>query len=103
MLYGHPSVSEVAVIGVTHEKWIEAVLAVVVIKRGQSVTEAALLAHCKERLAQFKVPKRVLFVDESPKNPSGKLLKRQLRQVYANALQDLLPGSVPCSGPSPDH
>jgi fatty-acyl-CoA synthase len=85
MLYGHPSVSEVAVIGVTHEKWIEAVLAVVVIKRGQSVTEEALLAHCKERLAQFKVPKRVLFVDELPKNPSGKLLKRQLRQVYANA------------------
>ena len=87
MLYGHPSVSEVAVIGVTHEKWIEAVLAVVVIKQGQSVTEEALLAHCKERLAHFKVPKRVLFVDELPKNPSGKLLKRQLRQVYANALQ----------------
>jgi fatty-acyl-CoA synthase len=84
MLYGHPSVSEAAVIGVPHEKWIEAVLAVVVLKQGQSVTEEVILAHCKERLAHFKVPKRVLFVDKLPKNPSGKLLKRELRQVYAN-------------------
>jgi fatty-acyl-CoA synthase len=87
MLYGHPSVLEAAVIGVPHEKWIEAVLAVVIIKQGHSITEEALLAHCKERLAHFKVPKRVLFVDELPKNPSGKLLKRELRQVYVNALQ----------------
>ena len=87
-LYGHPSVSEVAVIGVPHQKWIEAVLAVVMIKQGHSVTEETLLAHCKAGLAPFKVPKRVLFVDELPKNPSGKLLKRQLRQVYAQALQD---------------
>jgi fatty-acyl-CoA synthase len=84
MLYGHPAVSEAAVIGVPHEKWIEAVLAVVVIKQGHSVTEDALLAHCKGCLAHFKVPKRALFVDKLPKNPSGKLLKRELRQAYAN-------------------
>jgi fatty-acyl-CoA synthase len=83
-LYAHSSVAEVAVVGVPHEKWIEALLAVVVLRQGDSVTEEVLLAHCKERLAQFKVPKRVLFVDQLPKNPSGKLLKRQLRQVYAS-------------------
>jgi fatty-acyl-CoA synthase len=85
-LYTHPSVSEVAVIGVPHEKWIEGVLAVVVLKQGDSVTEEVILTYCKERLASFKVPKRVLFVDKLPKNPSGKLLKRELRQVYAAAL-----------------
>ena len=60
-----------------------------VIKPGHKVSEAAILAHCSERLAQFKVPKRVLFVDKLPKNPSGKLLKRELRQIYANTFQPL--------------
>jgi fatty-acyl-CoA synthase len=84
-LYCHPSVSEAAVVGIPHEKWIEAVLAVVVVKSGQTVTEDLIRAHCKERLAQFKVPKRVVFVEKLPKNPSGKLLKRELRQLYADA------------------
>jgi fatty-acyl-CoA synthase len=83
MLYGHPCVAEVAVIGVPHEKWVEAVLAVIVLKQDQATNEAALLSHCGERLAHFKVPKRVIFVDKLPKNPSGKLLKRELRQLYA--------------------
>jgi fatty-acyl-CoA synthase len=83
MLYGHPSVSEVAVVGVPHERWVEAVLAVVVLKQGHAVGEEVIVAHCKRCLAHFKVPKRVIFVDKLPKNPSGKLLKRELRQAYA--------------------
>ncbi|MDX6703392.1 MAG: fatty-acyl-CoA synthase, partial [Baekduia sp.] len=79
-LYTHPAVAEVAVIGTPHERWIEAITAVVVIR--EPATEEALLAHARERLAAFKLPKAVHFVDELPKNPSGKLLKRELRERF---------------------
>jgi fatty-acyl-CoA synthase len=82
-LYAHPAISEAAVVGVPHERWVEAVVAVVVVKHGQEVGEDVVIAHCKERLAAFKIPKRVVFVDRLPKNPSGKLLKRELRHRYA--------------------
>jgi fatty-acyl-CoA synthase len=82
-LYAIEGVSEVAVIGLPDPVWIEAVTAVVVIKQGHSLTEAGLLAACKERMATFKVPKRIIFTESLPKNPSGKLLKRELRQRYA--------------------
>ena len=82
-LYRMPEVSEVAVIGVPHPLWVEAVLAVVVPKAGTSPDEAAVTAHCKGCLATFKVPKGVVFVDALPKNPSGKLLKRELRQRFS--------------------
>ncbi|MCF8602196.1 AMP-binding protein [Gordonia sp. HY442] len=78
-VYLHPAVAEVAVIGTPDEKWIEAVTAVVVTKDDQSVTEGELIAFVKERIAPFKVPKSVTFVDELPRNQSGKLLKRELR------------------------
>ncbi|WP_072804208.1 fatty acyl-CoA synthetase [Rhodococcoides yunnanense] len=79
-IYTHPSVAEVAVIGTPDEKWIEAVTAVVVLKDGsRTVTEAALIEHVKGLIAPFKVPKSVVFVDELPRNQSGKLLKRALR------------------------
>ncbi len=87
MLYAHPAVAEAAVIGVPHEKWVEAVLAVVVIKQGHTASEEDILAHCKERLASFKAPKRVLLVDKLPKNPSGKVLKRELREAYTNTFK----------------
>ncbi|WP_405926819.1 acyl-CoA synthetase [Streptomyces sp. NBC_00035] len=80
-LYTHEGVAEVAVIGLPDERWIEAVTAVVV-PRGE-VTEAELLAHAREKLAHFKAPKRVLFVDELPRNASGKILKRELRERFA--------------------
>ncbi|MBS0406641.1 MAG: acyl-CoA synthetase [Proteobacteria bacterium] len=83
MIYRLPQVSEVAVIGLPDPKWVEAVTAVVVLKAGQELTEQALIAHCTEHMAAFKAPKRVVFTDALPKNPSGKLLKRQLRQAYA--------------------
>ena len=77
VLYTHPAVVEVAVIGTPDDRWIEAVTAVVVIS--SDVTPAELIAHARKSLAGFKVPKHVHVVDELPRNQSGKLLKRVLR------------------------
>jgi fatty-acyl-CoA synthase len=78
VLYEHPAVAECAVIGLPHERWIEAIAAVVVTR--EETDEATLTAFARERLAAHKVPKSVHFVDELPKNASGKLLKRELRE-----------------------
>ena len=79
-IYTHPGVAEVAVIGTPDEKWIEAITAVVVLRPDAGdVAPETLIAHVKEQIAPFKVPKRVVFVDELPRNQSGKLLKRELR------------------------
>lgn len=78
-LYTHPAVAEVAVIGTPDDRWIEAVTAFVVLRPGAVAEEAELVAHVKGRLAGFKVPKQVRFVEELPRNQSGKLLKRVLR------------------------
>ncbi|WP_405754755.1 MULTISPECIES: fatty acyl-CoA synthetase [unclassified Streptomyces] len=80
VLYTHPGVAEAAVVGLPDERWIEAVTAVVV-PRGE-VTEAELLEYAREKLARFKAPKRVLFVDALPRNASGKILKRELRDRF---------------------
>ncbi|WP_369244110.1 acyl-CoA synthetase [Streptomyces sp. R41] len=85
-LYTHDQVAEVAVIGLPDERWIEAVTAVVV-PRGE-VTETELIAHAREKLAHFKAPKRVLFVDELPRNASGKILKRELRDRFSDSSSD---------------
>ena len=82
-LYRLPQVSEVAVIGVPHPRWVEAVVAVIVIKSGHSLSEPEVLAHSQTILASFKTPKRIVFAEALPKNPSGKLLKRQLRDDHA--------------------
>ena len=79
-----PAVSEVAVIGVPHPHWVEAVVAVVVLKNGQTLAQADVLAHCTSKLAGFKSPKAVVFTEALPKNPSGKLLKRELRQRHVD-------------------
>lgn len=78
-LYTHSAVAEVAVFGVPHSRWIEAVTAAVVLRNGESATAEELITHCRRRLAGFKIPKNVVFVDELPKNASGKVLKRELR------------------------
>jgi len=83
-----PGVSEVAVIGLPHPYWIEAVTAVVVVKAGHDLNEAQVVAFCREQMAHFKVPKAVVFLDSLPKNPSGKLLKRELRTRFAALLKD---------------
>jgi fatty-acyl-CoA synthase len=77
-LYAHPAVAEVAVVGLPHERWIEAITAVVVLQEDAEPPE--LLAFARERLAAHKVPKAVHIADELPKNASGKLLKRELRR-----------------------
>ncbi|MFE9598099.1 acyl-CoA synthetase [Streptomyces hokutonensis] len=79
-LYTHEGVAEVAVIGLPDDRWIEAVTAVVV-PRGE-VTEAQLIDHAREKLAHFKAPKRVVFVEKLPRNASGKILKRELRERF---------------------
>jgi len=82
MLYQHPAVVECAVIGVPHDVWGEAVKAVVVKKEGASITEQELIAFCKERLAGYKSPKSVDFVERLPRNLTGKVLRRVLRELY---------------------
>lgn len=91
VIYGLAQVSEVAVIGLPHPVWIEAVTAVVVLKSNHALISEELRAHCAARLAPFKVPKHILFTDSLPKNPSGKVLKRQLRESYRNLTQDHQP------------
>ncbi|MGN9817479.1 acyl-CoA synthetase [Streptomyces sp. SD11] len=91
-LYTHPEVAEAAVIGLPDERWIEAVTAVVV-PRGE-VTEEELVAHAREELAHFKAPKRVVFVDELPRNASGKILKRELRDRFGEGSPAAGPGDL---------
>jgi fatty-acyl-CoA synthase len=82
VLYRHNGVQEVAVFGLAHPVWVEAVVAAVVSRDGVALTEEDILAHCRKHLAGFKTPKHVFFVDALPKNPSGKLLKRTLRERF---------------------
>jgi fatty-acyl-CoA synthase len=83
VIYAIEGVSEVAVIGLADPRWIEAVTAVIVAKPGCALTEEGVVAACVGRLATFKLPKRVILTDALPKNPTGKLLKRELRLKYA--------------------
>jgi fatty-acyl-CoA synthase len=87
-LYRLEGVAEVAVFGVDHPRWVEAVTAVVVPKEGVELTSEAVLAHSREVLAPYKRPKYVVLVDQLPKNPSGKILKRELRDRHADIARD---------------
>jgi fatty-acyl-CoA synthase len=84
-LYLHPAVAEVAVIGTPHEKWIEAITAVVVFKDGETADIEELTQHCQQHLASFKIPKSFIITEALPKNTAGKLLKRTLREQYNEA------------------
>jgi acyl-CoA synthetase (AMP-forming)/AMP-acid ligase II len=78
----HPAVASCAVIGVPNDQWGELVHAFIVRKPGASVDEAAVIAHCKERIAGYKCPRQVSFIDAMPLSGAGKILKTQLRAPF---------------------
>jgi long-chain acyl-CoA synthetase len=82
VIYGHPAVLECAVIGVPSEKWGEEVKAIVVPRRGMTVTPEEIIGYCQDKMAGYKRPKSVEIWHELPKNPSGKILKREIRERY---------------------
>ena len=82
VLTGHPSILECAVIGLPSEKWGEVPLAIVALAPGKEATADEIIGYCREKLARFKIPKAVEFSDDIPRNPSGKILKRILRERY---------------------
>lgn len=84
VIYLDKRVQEVAVIGLPDPKWVEVVTAAVVLKQGEKMTEAELLAHCRRELAAFKCPKKIFFVDALPKTPTGKILKREMRTALVD-------------------
>jgi len=84
MLYRHPDIEEAAVIGLPDPKWIEIVAAVIVLKKGSSATEKDLIDFSKQRISGFKCPKRIFIRKKLPKNPQGKILKRELRTEYSS-------------------
>lgn len=81
-LYRHPAVLECAIIGVPHEKWGETPMALVVLRKGESVTPKQLIDFCRDKLAHFKCPTRVEIIDELPRTATGKLQKFRLRERY---------------------
>lgn len=87
-IYQMDGVSEVAVISIPDAYWIEAVTAIIVPKEGARLTEERVEQFCRERLSKFKIPKHVSFAEELPKNPSGKVLKRSLRDQYEDIAQE---------------
>ena len=81
-LAGHEKIADVGVIGVPDEKWGETVKAIVVVKPGETLTADEVMTFARTRIAGYKIPRSVDFVDELPRNPSGKILKRELRKPY---------------------
>jgi len=84
VLYKHEAVKEVAVVGLPHKKWGEAIAGFVILKDGAEVAENDLIAFSRERLAGYKTPKTIVFVEDFPRTPSGKILTRRLRDLHVD-------------------
>jgi acyl-CoA synthetase (AMP-forming)/AMP-acid ligase II len=83
VLLTQPKIFEAAVIGVPDEHWGESLLALIVPRAGETITEEEVVAHCRQSLAGYKIPRRIQLVDELPRNPTGKVLKKELRQRFS--------------------
>ena len=90
VLFSHPDVNEVAVIGVPHEKWGETVKALVVVSDGSDATEQGLIDFCREKMAHYKCPTSVEFRDELARTATGKLQKFKLRAPYWEGREKLV-------------
>jgi fatty-acyl-CoA synthase len=86
VLFAHPQVAEAAVFGVPHERWIEAVTAVIVARPGEALQVEALETWCRDKLAGYKRPKQIVIVEALPKNASGKVLKRELKRQFVEGV-----------------
>jgi len=82
VLYRHPAVKEAAVIGVPDPYWVESVHAVVVPKENAQAAEEDIINFCRKHIAHYKAPKTIEFVESLPKNPQGKILKKDIRSKY---------------------
>ena len=82
VLYRHPAVYEATVIGIPDEYWVERVHALVVLREGLEATADEIIDFCRKWIASYKAPKGVEFVDSLPKNPQGKILKKEIRKRY---------------------
>ena len=81
-MYSHPCILEAAVIGLPDSIWGEKVTAVLVLKEGEEVNEEEIISYCKDNLAHFKAPKKVIFTEKLPKTGSAKIYKYKLRKMY---------------------
>jgi acyl-CoA synthetase (AMP-forming)/AMP-acid ligase II len=85
VIQSHPAVEEVAVIGIPDPEWGQEPRAIIVLKKGSKATAEELIEYCRARLSSFKRPRTVVFVNELPRNPMGKVLKRVLREKYGKS------------------